>query len=364
MIRSMLKYKWMCIAVLCCAIFAACEPASDIPTAQTPITFSNGPARAQQVPASAANARIWAYYTTSTTPVTTYDVYGSITGNTTASQTPSTPTGKGENALLTITYKDGNLTGTGALLVNGNTKYWTNGSYDFFSIYSEKFKNTNTNTNPEPTFNFNNGTLSFSYDISDQSELRYACHLNTPGAATRTDKVDFNYQHLLSRVKFQGFSTDQDNPITVTSVSVADVPSKATVSMNIGGVSDPDKKSLTATYSVTSDKFTISNSSATGMTCNNTNGYIVLDKMVFPSDEALKGLTFSVTYNTSSETNKTKTATLPAYNFEAGKSYILKFYIQPSGPIIFGNTVTVEPWDKNDTSNDQNLDFDTTQNNN
>jgi hypothetical protein len=86
--------------------------------------------------------------------------------------------------------------------------------------------------------------------------------------------------------------------------------------------------------------------------------------MVFPSNEALKGLTFSVTYNTSSETGKTKTATLPAYNFEAGKSYILKFYIQPAGPIIFGNTVTVEPWDKNDTSNDQNLDFDTTQNNN
>jgi hypothetical protein len=81
------------------------------------------------------------------------------------------------------------------------------------------------------------------------------------------------------------------------------------------------------------------------MICDNTDGNIVLDKMVFPSNEALKGLTFSVTYNTSSETGKTKTATLPAYNFEAGKSYILKFYIQPSGPIIFGNTVKVEPWD-------------------
>ena len=141
------------------------------------------------------------------------------------------------------------------------------------------------------------------------------------------------------------FSTDPDNPITVTSVSVADVPSKATVSMNIGGVSTTDAKSLTATYSVSNtDKFTISNSSTTGMTCNNTNGYIVLDKMVFPSNEALKGLTFSVTYNTSSETNKTKTATLPAYNFEAGKSYILKFYIQPAGPIIFGDVVKVELW--------------------
>jgi hypothetical protein len=227
--------------------------------------------------------------------------------------------------------------------VNGNTKYWTDGTYDFFSIYSEKFKNTDINTEPIFDINTDNGTLSFSYDISDQKELRYACHLNTAGSAIRPDKVDFNYQHLLSRVKFQGFSTDSESPITVTSVSVANVPSKATVSMNIGGVSAPETKSLTATYSVTSDKFTISNSPADGMTCNNTNGYIVLDKMVFPSNEALKGLTFSVTYNTSSETGKTKTATLPAYNFEAGKSYILKFYIQPSGPIIFGG-VDVTPW--------------------
>ena len=339
---SMLKYKWMCVAVICCAMFAACEP-TEVASDQNPISFNNGPARAQEVKNADANARIWAYYTTSTTPATTYDVYGSITGNTTASQTPSDPTGKGENASLTITDDNGNL--SGALLVNGNTKYWTNGTYDFFSIYSEKFKNTDTNTEPIFDINTDNGTLSFSYDISDQKELRYACHLNTPGNATRETKVDFNYQHLLSRVKFQGFSTDPDNPITVTSVSVANVPSKATVSMNIGGVSTSEAKSLTATYSVsTTDKFTISNSSATGMTCNNTNGYIVLDKMVFPSDEALKGLTFSVTYTTPSEkTGTTKTATLPGYNFEAGKSYILKFYIQPSGPIIFGE-VSVTEW--------------------
>ena len=340
---SMLKYKWMCVAVLCCAMFAACEP-TEVASDQNPISFNNGPARAQEVKKADANARIWAYYTTSTTPATTYDVYGSITGNTTASQTPSDPTGKGENASLTITDTNGNL--TGALLVNGNTKYWSDGTYDFFSIYSEKFKNTDTNTEPIFDINTNNGTLSFSYDISDQSELRYACHLNTAGSATRKQEVDFNYQHLLARVKFQGFSTDPDskNSITVTSVSVANVPSKATVSMNIGGVSTTDAKSLTATYSVsTTDKFTISNSSATGMTCNNTNGYIVLDKMVFPSNEALKDLTFLVTYNTSSETGKTKDATLPGYNFEAGKSYILKFYIQPSGPIIFGG-VDVTPW--------------------
>ena len=159
----MLKYKWMCVAVLCCAMFAACEP-TEVASDQNPISFNNGPARAQEVKKADANARIWAYYTTSTTPATTYDVYGSITGNTTASQTPSDPTGKGENASLTITDTNGNL--TGALLVNGNTKYWSDGTYDFFSIYSEKFKNTDTNT--EPIFDINTNKFEIEegeYDI-------------------------------------------------------------------------------------------------------------------------------------------------------------------------------------------------------
>ena len=53
---------------------------------------------------------------------------------------------------------------------------------------------------------------------------------------------------------------------------------------------------------------------------------------------------FTVTYNTSSETGKTKSAFLPSSTWDAGKSYLYKFKIQPSGPIIFGG-VTVTPWD-------------------
>ena len=316
-----MKYKLICL-LISASLLVACEK-DPIDTKGNAISFNNSPARAAVVPdvdnGLKDNARVWGYYVNDSK--TTW-----VWGNATA----------GEKANLKITGEDNNL--TGELIINGNTKYWFGGEYDFFSIYSEKCKNGAL----EPTFS--DGTLSFDYDISDQKELRYACHLNTVGTTTRTDKVDFNYQHLLSRVKFQGFSTDSENPITVTSVSVANVPSKATISMNIGDIQETDKKSLTAAYTLfTTDKFTISNSSTDGITCNNTAGNIVLDKMVFPSDEALKALTFSVTYNTSSEKGKTKTATLTGYNFEAGKSYILKFKIQPSGPIIFGD-VTVTPW--------------------
>ena len=334
-----MKYRLICFLIFA-SLLVACEK-DPIDTKGNAISFNNSPARAAVVPNEqnglVDNARVWGYYVNGSN--TTW-----VWGNATA----------GEKANLEIgTDENNNL--TGGLVINGNTKYWFDGTYDFFSIYSEKCINGVL----EPTFS--GGTLSFDYSIEDQKELRYACHLNTAGRTDRTDKVDFNYQHLLSRVKFQGFSTDSESPITVTSVSVANVPSKATISMNIGDIQETDKKSLTAAYTLsTTDKFTISNSSTDGITCNNTAGNIVLDKMVFPSDEALKALTFSVTYNTSSENGKTKTATLTGYNFEAGKSYILKFKIQPSGPIIFGNTIVVEPWDKNDTSNDQNLDFDTT----
>lgn len=317
-----IKYRLICF-LISASLLVACEK-DPIDTKGNAISFNNSPARAAVVPDAdnglEDNARVWGYYVNGSN--TTW-----VWGNATA----------GEKANLKITGEDNNL--TGGLVINGNTKYWFDGTYDFFSVYSEKFIKGAL----EPTFS--NGTLSFDYSIEDQKELRYACHINTTGTTDRTDEVDFNYQHLLSRVKFQGFSTDSESPITVTSVSVANVPSKATISMNIGDIQGTDKKSLTAAYTLsTTDKFTISNSSTDGITCNNTAGNIVLDKMVFPSDEALKALTFSVTYNTSSENGKTKTATLTGYNFEAGKSYILKFKIQPSGPIIFGD-VTVTPWD-------------------
>ena len=333
-----MKYKLICL-LISASLLVACEK-DPIDTKGNAISFNNSPTRAAVVPNEqnglVDNARVWGYYVNNSE--TTW-----VWGNATA----------GEKANLKITTgEDNNL--TGGLIINGNTKYWFDGIYDFFSIYSEKCINGAL----EPTFS--GGTLSFDYNISDQKELRYACHINTTGTTDRTNKVDFNYQHLLSKIKFQGFSTDANNSIIVTKVEISSLPQQATVSLNIAGVATTDVKSLTASYAKTGTATGLSTSNASGWECNSTKGYVVFEKMVFPQTVAKDAIQITVTYNTTSEFGKTKSAYLPVSTWEAGKSYIYNFKIQPSGPIIFGNTIVVEPWDKGDTSNDQNLDFDTT----
>lgn len=344
MIRSMLKYKWMCIAVLCCAIFAACEPETidDTPTngTQRPITFNNTPARAAVVPNVQNNlldnARVWGYYTAGSN--TTW-----VWGNNWM---------YGEKANLTITGEDENL--TGALVINGNTKYWMDGTYYFFSLYSEKFVGI-TDKN-EPYYAVTSNKFEVNYDISDQKELRYACHLNTEGSTNRTDKVDFNYQHLLAKVKFQGYSKDANSTITVTKVEISSVPQSATVSLDINSVNE-NTKSLTATYSPSGTQTGLSSENPVDddvpdWKCDKDNGRLVFEKMVFPQTVSENLILVTVTYNTNSETGKTKSAYLPAGTWTAGKSYLYKFRIQPSGTIVFANEVIINDWGEADAEID------------
>ena len=318
----MLKYKWMCIAVLCCAIFAACEPASDTPTAQTPITFSNGIVRAAQVEEPNDNARMWAYYTDDQSSVNW--VYGDATTPELATLSDIDPTAR-----------------TAKLTINGNTKYWFDGTYNFFSIYSEDF--INGNLSDDATLDTDNNQLTFDYDISNQNELRYACYLNTIGTPTRTTTVNLNYQHLLSRIKFQGFSKDAST-VTVTNVEISGLPKSATISLipDADGANE-EITSLEAAYDF-SESITTSLSNTDEFECNNANGSIVLDKMVFPQTVDAETITFSVTYNTQFETGKQKSVTLPASTWLPGKSYLYKFYIQSGGPIEIG-TYEILDWE-------------------
>lgn len=336
-----MKYKLICL-LISASLLVACEK-DPIDTKGNAISFNNSPARAAVVPNEqnglVDNARVWGYYVNGSN--TTW-VWGNAT------------TTVGEKANLEIkTDENDNLTGKGELIINGNTKYWFDGEYYFFSIYSEKCINGAL----EPTFN--NGTLSFGYNISDQEELRYACHLNTEGTTTRTAEVDFNYQHLLTKIKFQGFSTDASDSITVTKVEISSIPQEATVSLNIAGDTNPETKSLTANYANKEGTATgLATENSSGWICYKDNGCVVFEKMVFPQSvtattENPEGQTipdgavkFTVTYNTSSEPGKTKTksAFLPSSTWEAGKSYLYKFKIQPSGPIVF-DVVRVTPWD-------------------
>ena len=139
-----MKYKLICL-LISASLLVACEK-DPIDTKGNAISFNNSPARAAVVPNEqnglVDNARVWGYYVNNSN--TTW-----VWGNATA----------GEKANLEITTDENNNL-TGGLIINGNTKYWFDGTYDFFSIYSEKCINGAL----EPTFN--NGTLSFEYDIS------------------------------------------------------------------------------------------------------------------------------------------------------------------------------------------------------
>ena len=53
-----LKYNWLCLALVCCAIFVACEPA-EVATKEKAIAFKNGQVRA--IAEEEANARLFAY---------------------------------------------------------------------------------------------------------------------------------------------------------------------------------------------------------------------------------------------------------------------------------------------------------------
>lgn len=318
---SMLKYKWMCVAVICCAMFAACEP-TEVASDQNPISFNNGPARAQEVENADANARIWAYYTTST-------------------ETTPNWVWKGEKAKLEIdptANTDGNFDGT--FTVNGNTKYWDNGTYKFYSIYSEDFK-TSTDAN------FTANQLSFTYSIANQNELRLAT-ATVEATSTHDEAVPFQFNHLLSKIKFQGFSTDANQTVTLKTITLSSVAHTATYTIAADG---------TVGLSLSTESDDIQPLGTTGEFSLTDEANLVMEKVVFPQTIIEEQIEFKVTYDTSSGENE-KSAFLPATTWTAGNSYLYKFYIQPSGPIIFGD-VTIINWEE-DEINSKDYPFDIT----
>lgn len=276
------------------------------------------------MPASAANARIWAYYTTTSNEPTTNWVW------------------TGENAKLEIgstTDDNGNFNGT--FTVNGNTKYWDNGTYNFYSIYSEDFKgNGNIAT-------YKGNELTFTYSIANQKELRLATATNLGATNTYDKAVPFQFNHLLSKIKFQGFSTDATQEVKLKTITLSSV-------------------AHTATYTIAADgavSLTLSEDDADIQPLSSTltdQANWVMEKVVFPQTVDEETIEFKVTYdnNTSSEENIEKSGYLPATTWSAGNSYLYKFYIQPSGPIIFGD-VTIINWEEDET-NSKDYPFDIT----
>ena len=210
-----MKYKLICL-LISASLLVACEK-DPIDTKGNAISFNNSPARAAKVEAPNDNARMWAYYyNTDNSTSTTKMVYGT------------------ESAPELATLSNINTTeGTASLTVNGNTKYWFVGTYNFFSIYSDDFKNGNLS---DATLNTSTHTLTFNYDIINQKELRYAIALNedggdaitSDGASNRTTSVELTYKHLLSKIKFKGFSSVEGKDVQLIDITIGNLPQTAT----------------------------------------------------------------------------------------------------------------------------------------
>ena len=356
-----MKYKLICL-LISASLLVACEK-DPIDTKGNAISFNNSPARAAKVEAPNDNARMWAYYyNTDNSTSTTKMVYGT------------------ESAPELATLSNINTTeGTAGLTVNGNTKYWFVGTYNFFSIYSDDFKNGNLS---DATLNTSTHTLTFNYDIINQKELRYAIALNedggdaitSDGASNRTDPVELNYKHLLSKIKFKGFSSVAGKEVKLIDITIGNLPKTATYSIAPAstpivtcnthntehlGLTYKGSTTLEAPEGVFKDEAGNTVTAPTEgfkYTSLISDGVFTLDNgLVFPMENP-SSVTFTVRYlSADGKTIKTKSSTLPStQQWEAGNSYIYTFYIQPAGPIIF-DVVDVQDWDK---SIENNLTFD------
>lgn len=340
-----LKYKWW-FSFVCCALLVACEPATT--SDQNPISFGAGrknSAYNSNLSNDNTNAYLWGYrnYTENNTNTTTETIFDCV----------SARLYDVDNTNTSI-YDD--------IEIKDVAKYWNIGTYNFFSV-SPKLTNASIT---------NNNTLTITnFDILTQTDVIAAVpNAITVSGLEYNTPVQLNYTHLLSKIKFQAQTTQ--NTCTLTHFSIT-IPKTATYTHTTnnttgawGAKTGTETLTITPNTEITTTAQTLDLDGTDG---TNDNGWLIFPGTVIADNKTTadvnEGIAYSITY-TVGNNSQNQTGTLPPLTDSglANNSYIYTLKIQPSGPIIFGNTVTVEPWDKNDTSNDQNLDFDTTQNNN
>ena len=336
----MLKYKWMCLVLACCALFAACEPASVAVDEKTPITLGSG--RTHATAMTNANALLWGY----TQGTNGYWVFA---GTTTDGLT------EGENAQY-VEDAEGNY------LLPAVTRYWAdNQTYNFYSVWPIVAQSTVQSVK----FNQTNSQLSFSYGtITQQVDLCVAAAIGELGGSNRNTAVNLVYKHMLSKVAFRGYSSIAlDAKLTKLEIVV---PEGATAQFTLtSDTEEGENKELTAytyDFAKTNDAINTATLAKEGTFTLPANpdklesiaGTDVAEWLVFPKAIVAEEITIRATYllGDGSDTNNTKTveSTLPATTWQPGKRYIYDFYVQPSGPITFG-TFEIRNWEEGGSQN-------------
>ena len=316
----MLKYKWMYIAVLCCAMFAACEPASV--TDKNPISFGD-----RKSASGAVNALLWGYYGETW-------IYGTKND------------GIGQNATVTIVNDESTLVPQDVA-----TRYWaqTESKYDFYAMWPLEGNNHGISN-----VKYTNGTITFDCDITKQTDICIAATLNQTSQwnvlPNDLRPVNLYFQHMLAKVQFIGKSASSAVEIVSASINVPTTASAVYSNLNGEPNIAYDAKGGVSESLSTPEGFslTIPESTASENTIDITNG----GWLVFSNMELTEDIKFTIEYKTGvinaegeAETKSVsgKFPTSLSSSWERGKNYIYTFTIQPSGPIIFGD-VTVTPW--------------------
>ena len=225
----------------------------------------------------------------------------------------------------------------------GDLRYWAEGEDYKFAAYAPAVAATYGTVAPD----FTNGALTFTDFVSspaNQCDLIYA-HTTVDNVPTGyTDKVAFNFNHLLSMVKFtfkSGFANDIK--VTVSNLKVYGMVSTGTYN-NQGWTPGGAKVEVGAPFS-TIDAATAENKS-TGDTNAESDDFAVIPQSIGGTD-----VTVSFTVNVANEngdlviSNKPLSAQLPATTWKAGNRYNYNVTISGSqvdlNPIEFG-TPTVE----------------------
>lgn len=221
------------------------------------------------------------------------------------------------------------------------TKYWQQGYKYTFNAYAPALGNGTASVDA-------NGVTITDFVASNGETDLLIAETKTVDAtiAIPSDAVQFTFNHVLSMIRFTFSTTLEDVNITISDLTVKQVPNKATYTAAAAGgnwgTMDNNSKadySLTVSGSITSDNSTGKKSSS--------------EKIVIPqSFNAGLTVTFKLSATGALTLNNVEhTVTLPTTAWVKGKRYnydaeITKDNIDPSGslsPITFGDP-TVTPW--------------------
>lgn len=332
--RLMIKYNLVCLFALCCAIFVACEPAI-APTDKSPMTFKNAQASPNAFDDAATNARLFAYSNTESD-----FVYGTAE--------------KGAYAQLSdfdFTTDDHSAT----FKVKGETKYWTTGTYTFFSAYSTRFTSSLA-ADKEPQYDTENSKITFSYDITNQTdELWVAYLLNEESHISTKATVDLEFNPALAKVNFtiRKQQANANDGIKVTSVSLQNVYTSGIFNLNIDATDAPiswdggsSKNNLNHSCDI---NINTTATKVTDATDARNGGFLVIP-------QSLNQIKIAITYSFYSDSDcsgvaeysKTVERVLPVTanvsSWEPGKNYKYNIILALETNNIMFETPTVETW--------------------